>query len=128
MNQINNEALELLDSLFPGNDRVPGFNQLEERSKLASSIKYLDQVVPLYLNVRGQLPDGGINEYLKLMKKDKSIKTQDFLESALEVYFSVPEVVRAATGAPVPLFPNQRVLPDVDFDLLEPVYIRMIAE
>ncbi|WP_419813557.1 hypothetical protein [Bacterioplanoides sp.] len=120
--------LELLTEMFPGNPEVPGFDQLADRNRLAVSIKNVEQVAERYKSARANDMDISINDIIKMLKKDSTLDIPGFIESAIEVYFSVPEVVVPLTGSQLPLFPNERSLPDIDYDLLEPVYLRMLPE
>ena len=121
-------SLALLQAIFPGNESVPGFVDLEDKAELAESLNNIDAISSAYVALRNQNPGSDVNEIIQLMKHDDSIDVTAFLNCALEVYFSSPEVVSKITHTPVPLFPNERVLPDVNHDLLEPVFVRMILE
>lgn len=125
MAKLNEGALPLLSSMFPGSKCVPGFSDLDESIELAASIRNIDEAASAYVLIRAQNSDLDINAIIKLMKLGKTFDVTDFLNSALEVYFSSTIVVSQLTNAPVPLFPNERVLSDIDYDLLEPVYIRI---
>jgi hypothetical protein len=128
MVKLSSDSLALLYYMFPGNEIVPGFLDLDKKEELATSIRNIKEASSIYFIVHEQNPGLDINGILKLMKKDKKIDMTVFLDSALEVYFSSPEVVRSITRSPVPLFPNERVLPDFNYDLLEPVYMRMVSK
>lgn len=128
MTKLISSSLDLLQAMFPGSDNVPGFVDLENKIERAVSIDNINEASSAYMAVQAQNPGLDINAILKLMKHDKTFDTAVFLNSALEVYFTAPEVVSQLTNTPVPLFPNERVLPDVNYELLEPVYIRMISE
>lgn len=128
MADFSSSCLELLQAMFPGTDNVPSFVDLDNKIDKAVSINYINQAASAFVAVNDYNPELDINAILKLMKHDKSLDMGAFLNSALEVYFTAPEVVSQLTNTPVPLFPNARVLPDVNYDLLEPIYIRMFSE
>jgi hypothetical protein len=62
-------------------------------------------------------PDGVI----KALKAQAADLMDSFIEQAILAYFSDPAVSVALTGKPTPLFPNNTVMADIDYDLLEPV-------
>ena len=121
-------VLALLNHMFPGTEEFPGFLDLVNKDELALSVKSIKEVALIYRAIQDQNYNLDINETIKLMKLDKTVDTVGFVNSALEVYFSQPEVISKLTGSPVPLFPNERILADVDYDLLEPVYKRINSE
>jgi hypothetical protein len=69
------------------------------------------------LDIAGDDP----NAILKTLKAQVPDLIDRFIEQAVIAYFSDPAISHALTGKPTPLFPNNTVMPDIDYDLLEPV-------
>jgi hypothetical protein len=113
-------ALELLEAMFPGDPArvVPAAAATGASTQLAALFPHLDQIDAL---IAGEaLPDDP-GAALKILKARAPDLVDRFVEQAVVAYFSDPVVARALTGKPTPLFPNLTVMPDIDYDLLEPV-------
>jgi hypothetical protein len=113
-------ALELLEAMFPGDPArvVPAAAATGASIQLAALFPHLDQIDAL---IAGEaLPDDP-GAALKILKARAPDLVDRFVEQAVVAYFSDPVVARALTGKPTPLFPNLTVMPDIDYDLLEPV-------
>ncbi len=116
-----------LDLMFPGDaDRMmPSFSALGLEA-LASLETEIAALAP-HLNEHGETlaPLNDINDKLKALRKLATAPTQSFTMAALEAYFTNPSVISALRGdGPTELFPHSRSLPDIDYDLLEPVLER----
>jgi hypothetical protein len=120
MNMSDRPALELLDAMFPGDPArmVPAAAVTGAPVHLAALFPHLDEIDAL---IAGEaLPDDP-GAALKILKSRAPDLIDRFVEQAVVAYFSDPAVARALTGKPTPLFPNLTVMPDIDYDLLEPV-------
>lgn len=118
------DEFKLLQLMLPGNGQVPGFCDLDNHEQIAMKISLYQEALELYEEITAEGLSLDINEALKIMRKRKVIDMDGFLQSVLELYFAHPQVIRSITGTPVPLYPSNRVLPDIDYELLEPVYLR----
>ena len=63
-----------------------------------------------------------INAFLKLFKKMSYTIANKFISDAINYYFSHPQVLTTIQDGKSTLFPNYRSLPDIDYDLLIPVF------
>ncbi|MEJ2744020.1 MAG: hypothetical protein P8176_16500 [Gammaproteobacteria bacterium] len=117
------KIINLLTRMFPGNadDRMPGFNELFEQIELwldGYEIEALDQLLSL-CNSEGDAAD--VNELIKRMRRENPDLINRFLIQAIEVYFSNSKVISILKNGETTLFPHQKLLPNIDFDLLIPV-------
>ena len=124
----NNDILifNLLCRMFPGNDRVPSFKCVLGSDRIIGMVDNTEQLAELYSSARNVCADIDINETIKYMKKSDYDLVSKFIDQAIGIYFSMPSVVEALTGSKQPLYPNSRVLKDINYDLIEPVYSRML--
>ncbi len=116
-------SLDLFRAMFPGDPHrgVPAASETAAVTNLESHFDRLDDIDAL-LRDRTSLDAGGEpNGVLNALKARALDLIDGFVEQAVISYFSDPAVFRALTGKPTPLFPNHTVMPDIDYDLLEPV-------
>jgi hypothetical protein len=113
----------LLDEMFPGDPvrGLPPFSALG-RAALEKLDTEARALVP-YLRDHAETlaPVVEVNDVLVALRKLAYQPVQDFIFAALNTYFAAPAVVSVLRGGSVFLFPNARVLPDIDYNLLEPV-------
>ena len=67
-------------------------------------------------------PITDINELLKLVRADHPDFAQKLIDKALTLYFAHATVTAALQNGRSTLFPHERSLAAIDYDLLEPVY------
>lgn len=116
-------SLDLFRAMFPGDPArgAPAAAATGAVDGLVTQFDELSDVDALLLEREpGDVTDDP-NETLKLLKAKAPELVDRFVERAIVAYFSDPAVSRALTGKASPLFPNHTVMPDIDFDLLEPV-------
>ncbi|UYO53627.1 hypothetical protein [Rhodopseudomonas palustris] len=115
----------LLAAMFPGDPacKIPGFAALGLDTG-AMAISEAAQVVGRALADLPQTGTAEVNEILRALRKSHPEAAQAFIDAALAAYFTAPEVIRALRGGPETLFPHARMLPDIDYALLEPVFER----
>ena len=63
-----------------------------------------------------------INAFLKLLRADHPDFAQKLTDKALSLYFTNPEITAALQNGHRTLFPHERSLAAIDYDLLEQVY------
>ena len=116
----NRHALKLLDAMFPGDPArlVPAAAGTSAPARLAALFPHLDEIDSLLADEA--LPEDP-NAVLKVLKARASHLVDRFVEQAVIAYFSDPAVAHALTGKRTPLFPNHTMMPDIDYELLEPV-------
>ena len=116
----------LLEAMFPGDTAraLPSFKALgaEAFARLDAEAKALTPHLIDHAAALAQLSD--INDTLKALRKLAPEHAQAFTLAALESYFSSPVVISALRGGAAVLFPHARSLPDIDYELLEPVLDR----
>ena len=113
-------VLQLLDAMFPGNEArsLPPFSSLGEAAcSTFNDVEYFD--IGLALNAYS--PETDVNDILKFLRRNDFDLVQSFIGKALDVYFANPIVIGALKQGEIILFPNQRILEDIDYDLLEQV-------
>ena len=113
--------LLILDRMLPGDtDRnLPSFGML----KLDLSHHFTKAELDLADNITG--PDkstSNINALLKLIRADHPEFAQKLTDKALTLYFTHATVTAALQNGRSTLFPHERSLAAIDYDLLEPVY------
>lgn len=122
---VNVSVDALLVAMFPGDParKVPGFSSLRlDASALADP--EMVQAVSRALSDPPQTEMAEVNEILRALRKSHPGVAQAFIDAALTVYFTAPEVIRALRGEPETLFPHAWPLPNIDYSLLEPVFER----
>jgi len=116
-------VFEFLDYLFPANDYfdVPAFSGCENFSLAIFADEIVDDFSDLIRSTELVLGEADVNTDLRALRRLNPLLLEEILSKALEVYFSSPDVTTKITTTPSPLFPSQRVLPDINFELLIPV-------
>ena len=114
------DVSQLLNAMFPGDEArgLPAFSGLGETISVTfEDVGYFD----LELSVKAYSPGMDVNEVLRLLRANDFDLVQSFVGKALDVYFTHPIVILALKQDEVTLFPNQRILEDIDYNLLEQV-------
>lgn len=119
-------VLNLLDRMFPGGGAqgLPSFTSLGEpaTSIFAKEGYYnLNNALAVCLSELRNLDTVDVNDILKRLRAQDYDLAQSFLSRALDVYFTHPDVISALSMGKTTLFPNERILEDIDYDLLEQV-------
>lgn len=117
---------ELLDCMFPGDDTrgIPGFSALGIDSGEVCNRDTASAILALLARVPSDLREEGVDGILRFLRQAEAQNAQDLVNAAIEVYFTAPAVISAITQGPATLFPHARALPDIDYELLEPVFER----
>jgi hypothetical protein len=119
MTMSDRPSLDLFRAMFPG-DPARGAPAAAATAAVANLKAHFDRLDDIDALLRGGTA-GDPNDVLKALKARALDLIDRFVEQAVIAYFSDPTVSRALTGKPTPLFPNHTVMPDIDYDLLEPV-------
>jgi hypothetical protein len=114
----------LLAAMFPG-DPARGIPSFAALGLVAAAL--VDPELVQALADLSITETADVNEILRALRKSHHDATQTFIDAALTAYFTAPEVIRAVRNGPETLFPHGRVLPDIDYTLLEPVFERASA-
>ncbi|CAP56947.1 hypothetical protein GDI3004 [Gluconacetobacter diazotrophicus PA1 5] len=109
--------------MFPGDPlrQVPEARATGARLRLQNGFPYLDEIDALLDGDTTQEWRQDPNGCLKMLKARAPDVVDLFIEQAIMAYFSDPIVSHVLTGKATPLFPHHVVMPDIDYDLLEPV-------
>ncbi|MDC1120381.1 hypothetical protein OAT72_00770 [Alphaproteobacteria bacterium] len=119
---------DLMDALLPGDNEtnMPSFSEAglaiedilceEKITALTDCLKEVSQDTELF--------NQDITDIVSQLKKNKKIFIEDFLIGVLEAYFSSKSVLDVLHKDQSPVFPNNRQLADVDYDMLMPVVER----
>lgn len=121
MNPIINT---ILSKMFVGGyARLPSFRSLD-----ITEIDLDSSVEEFFLNETSviNLEEVDVNHLLKSLKKKDNFKVSVFIDSAMELYFTHPLVTISIQNGRETLFPHQRALKDIDYDLLIPVFEKEI--
>lgn len=101
--------------------KMPAFGNLDS-SNLIINPRVETILETLLFEHKIDLAQIEINEFLKKFKKTAPSIASQFSADAISYYFSHPQVLSAIQGGRTTLFPNHRTLPDIDYDLLIPVF------
>ena len=66
--------------------------------------------------------DEDVNHTIKRLRACDAAIAQAFTETVLELYFTNPNVTAVLQEGRTTLFPHERSLASIDYDLLEPVF------
>jgi hypothetical protein len=118
-----NSISELLDALFPG-DRELGMPRFSEISTTITqrffqeASPYIAEIEKIFSKeIRG---DDCLTEVIHLRQR-LPVTMRAFTTIALQTYFAEPKVIALLGNREVALFPHSRTLPEIDYELLEPV-------
>ena len=115
-----------LRAMFPGDQskNIPSIDVLNDFDEKVLSFKNMDVLSEIVISLEFDESDQ-INEFIKKAKSQYgSPIINEFINDCIEYYFGHSDVIMPLTNKHSPLFPNETVLNDIDFDLLEPVYLR----
>ena len=106
---------DFLESMFPGapNIGLPAFPRELANQLLDPHSR--EQIS----NMLAKAENSEVNLVLRHLRSMNAELIGEFQTSALEAYFSLPEVAIPLRGGLKTLFPNSRALPELDTDLLE---------
>jgi hypothetical protein len=119
---MNSLTWKLYSKMFVQTDgKMPAFDKLDNTSLIVNPI--VDTILETLLSEHKiDLEQIEINALLKIFKKTTPSIANQFSADAISYYFSHPQVLAALQGGRTTLFPNYRTLPDIDYDLLIPVF------
>jgi hypothetical protein len=123
MTMSDRPSLDLFFSMFPGcpSRGTPAAAATAAVANLGAYFDTLDEIDALLRDGISHDAAGDPNDVLKALKVYAPHLIDRFVEQAVIAYFSDPAVFHALTGKRTPLFPQHTVMPDMDYDLLEPV-------
>ena len=111
----------ILDQMLPGDAgrNLPSFNML----KINLGHHFTKMEFELADDIAGpDKPIADINALLKSLRADHPDFAQKLIDKALTLYFTHASVTAALQNGRSALFPHERSLAAIDYDLLEPVY------
>lgn len=127
MNYSTPEILiSFLHAMFPGEQskNIPAIDLLNDFGIKVKSFKNTNTLNNILIDLKFDESDK-INEFIKKAKMQYgSVEINQFVNDCIAYYFGHKDVIAPLTNKPSPLFPNETVLDDIDFNLLEPVYLR----
>lgn len=112
--------------MFPGDQskNIPSIDVLNDFDEKLLSFKNIDAVNKIIISLEFDESDQ-INGFIKKAKsQNDSMVINEFINDCIEYYFGHSDVIMSLTKKHSPLFPNETVLNDIDFDLLETIYLR----
>lgn len=113
--------LRLLDKMLPGDQDtgLPPFSALSVDVKA----NFLDRLPTAVADLEDNpIDDEDVNETIKRLRAIDASLAQALVETALELYFTHPQVTSVLQQGRTTLFPHERSLDTIDYDLLEPVF------
>lgn len=121
---MKTKTIQLCEKMFPEMQRLPAFSTLGPADVLES--EEFETVIKSYCESENiDLQNIEVNGFLKGFKKQNSQLVNQFIGDVLDFYFTHPDVLASLQNGRKTLFPNQRNLPEIDFDLVIPVFERM---
>ena len=113
----------ILDRMFPGHldKSLPMFSDLQLTSMVRQTYVVGEDIPDIWAKTKIPDESNDINEILKNLRKENPAILRAFTETALKAYFSNPLVLAPLQNGHVVLFPNAKVLDEIDYDLLIPV-------
>lgn len=106
--------------MYPTGNRLLGFEQLNTAVDFDAELEL--SVVKAIKQLDNNIDEFEINTLLKALKKIDMQSINQFIELSMEFYFTHPKVLESIQDGRQTLFPNARTLPEIDFDLLIPVF------
>lgn len=114
---------ELLDSLFPG-DTDLGLPLFSEISSALTDRFYKEARIHIF-EIEGvvlsERKGENISELIVYLRKRLPTKMRNLTTLAIQTYFADPKVIKILRNSEASLFPYPRALPEINFELLEPV-------
>lgn len=120
---MNNSIFALLCKMYPASQKLPSFESLDVNLELFEP-KTDALILSLVSEHQIELAGVDVNDFLKLFKKTYPKEAGDLINASLSLYFTHPTVLINIQSGRKTIFPNHRSLPDIDFDLLIPVFER----
>ncbi|NRP37544.1 hypothetical protein XMA121_000129 [Marinobacterium sp. xm-a-121] len=121
---MKTKTIQLCEKMFPEMQRLPAFSALGAADVLES--EELETALKSYCESANiDLQNIEVNWFLKGFKKQYSQLVNQFIADVLDFFFTHPDVLASLQNGRKTLFPNQRTLPEIDFDLVIPVFERM---
>ena len=113
----------ILDRMFPGHldKSLPMFSDLQLTSMVRQTYVVGEDIPDIWAKTKIPDESNDINEILKNLRKENPVILRAFMETALKAYFSNPLVLAPLQNGHAVLFPNAKVLDEIDCDLLIPV-------
>lgn len=109
------------DKMFPSSMQgLPGYSLLES-PYFVTHHQHVQLLNELVIAQHIDIEKIEVNQLLSAFKKYARQEATDFIEQATRMYFTHPQVLAVIQQGRVTLHPHQRVLPEIDFDLLIPV-------
>lgn len=114
---------ELFDKMIPSDveKSLPNFSSILSLEDISISQSYINELQLLLEQKNGLNEVDDINFLLTWLRKQNYSAVRELEKKLIEAYFSNPVVIEKLTGGESTLFPHQKILPEIDFELLEPV-------
>lgn len=116
-----NALHELLDRMLPGDASrgLPAFSALGMDFDTHFPAEKYAAVVELASDAAA---DEDVNQVIRRLRGADTPLTQALVETALDLYFTHPQVTAVLQQGRTTLFPHARSLDAMNYDLLEPVF------
>jgi hypothetical protein len=117
-----------LRAMFPGDlsKGIPSIVALSGFDKSVLVFKKVDSLSKILMLLEFTEADE-INLFISNAKNQYGgSEINAFINDCIDYYFGHSDVIMPLTNKHSPLFPNEVIINDIDFDLLEPVYLRKL--
>ncbi len=109
--------------MFPGDESLglPLFSDISQTLRKRFEQQALSSIKDIESLINSDNKFDSTFQALDHVRRLNPLAIRYFTVAALENYFAEPKVIAYFRNGPVKLFPNPRVLPEIDFNLLEDV-------
>jgi hypothetical protein len=116
----------MLKSMFPGDldNCIPSIVALDDYQKRIMKLDGVEKFTSI-ITSHDYSEKNEINKFIALCKfEDADDIVKNFVAECVNYYFGHSLVITPLTNKKSPLFPNETVLDHINYELLEPVYLR----
>ena len=114
---------ELLDWLFPGDEELgmPPFSEISTTLTQRFFQEAWPHIVEIEEVNSNESKGEDLLAFVMYLRKCLPMTMRAFTTLALQTYFAEPKVIAKLASGGAVLFPHSRALPEINYDLLEPV-------
>ena len=114
---------DLIDKMIPSDaeTRLPCFSNICTLNDLNMSSYYIKDLQGLMKITNSFSETDDVNIIIKWLRKENSAAVKELEIKVIEAYFSNPIVIQKLAGSAATLYPNKKILPEINFEVLEPV-------
>lgn len=126
------QLIELCQRLLPGNYefRIEQFTVLQYKKLLVrfpETCQSIQEKLDFFFklsNASSNKHNMQLSSFLDYLSGTHYLLYKKFRLQLLSIYFTDQDILKKLGLSTIPLYPNEKFLPDLNYDLLEPVYLR----